>query len=172
MSPVGPTDPATTTRPAGGVGDRAGVLGGEPVELARAPLGPVQREAAAIAAKTVGQDDVGAGVDEGLMQRPDAVGMVGVPQFRALAGGEAHGEEVGAGRAVRQQRPAFGEKSLQHASSPRERASQAQESRRQLSARSRRRKVARKGQEPPPRTLRCARGAGPARLSAARESVR
>ena len=66
--------------PARRVGDRAGVLGGEPVELPRARLEPVQREAPAIAAKTVGQDDVRAGVDEGLMQGLDPVGMGGVPQ--------------------------------------------------------------------------------------------
>ncbi len=74
----------------------------------------MQGEPAAIAAKTVGEHDVGPGVDEGLMQRPDPVGMDGVPNFRGFAGGEAHGEQVGAGGAVRQQRPALGQKGLQH----------------------------------------------------------
>ena len=116
MSPVGPTDPATTTgRPAASATARA-CLGRQSVQLAGARLGAVQGEAAPVAAKTVGQDDVGAGLDEGLMQRPDAVGVIRVPQFRALAGGEAHGEEVGAGRAVGQQGPALGQESLQHTS--------------------------------------------------------
>ena len=70
----------------------------------------MQREAAAISAKAVGQDDVRAGVDESLMQRPDAVGMSVVPQLRALAGGQAHREQVRSGRAVGEQRTAFGQK--------------------------------------------------------------
>ena len=60
-------------RPPRAVGDRARVLGGEPIELARAGLEPVQHQAAAIAAETVGQNDVGAGVDESPMQALDAV---------------------------------------------------------------------------------------------------
>ena len=104
-------------RPAGGVRDLARVTGGQTVELAGAVLEPVQHEAAAIAAETVGQDDVGAGVDEGPMQALGPVGMDRVPKLRIVAGGEPHGEEVGAGRAVREQRPTFGQKGLQHVGS-------------------------------------------------------
>ena len=101
-------------RPPGAVGDFARVLGGETVEFARSSLELVQHQAAAIGPETVGQNDVGAGVDEGLMQALDPVRMLGVPELWRIAGGQAHGEQVGAGRAVRQQRPAFGQKGLQH----------------------------------------------------------
>ena len=80
-SPVGPTDPATTTgRPALSA-TSARELGGEPVEFARARFEAVQHEAAAVGPEAVGQDDVGAGVDEGPMQALDRVRMVGVPEL-------------------------------------------------------------------------------------------
>jgi hypothetical protein len=74
----------------------------------------VQHQAPAVSPETVGQNDVGTGVDKSPMQALDPVGMLGVPEFRRIAGGQAHGEKVGAGRPVRQQRPAFGQKRLQH----------------------------------------------------------
>lgn len=83
-------------------GDRTGVLSGEPVELRGAGLEPVQREAPAIAAKTVGQDDVRARVYEGLVQGLDPVGVGGVPKLGRLASSEAHREQIGAGGAIRQ----------------------------------------------------------------------
>ena len=101
-------------RPPGAVGDRARDLGGEPVQLARPVLELVQHQAPAVGPESVGQDDVGARVDESPMQALDPIGMLGVPELRRIAGGQAHGEKVGAGRPVREQRPAFGQKRLQH----------------------------------------------------------
>ena len=46
-----------------------------PIEFARAPLEIVERQTSPVAAKTIGENDVGAGVDELLVQRPDAIGM-------------------------------------------------------------------------------------------------
>ena len=96
------------------VGDFARDPGCKTVELAGPALELVQHQAAAVGPEAVGQDDVGACVDKGPMQAFDPVGMLGVPEFRRIAGGQAHGEKVGAGRPVRQQRPALGQKRLQH----------------------------------------------------------
>ena len=74
-SPVGPTEPPTTTRrPALSATSRA-ILRREPVQLAHAGLQLVQHQPAAVAAERVGEDDVGAGVDEALMQRADSFRM-------------------------------------------------------------------------------------------------
>src|SRR6516162_8773750 len=48
------------------------------------------------------------------MQALDPVRMLGVPEFGRIAGGQAHGEEICAGSAVRQQPPALGQEGLQH----------------------------------------------------------
>ena len=96
------------------VGDFARDPGGQAIELAGPALELVQHQAAAVGPETVGQNDVGARVDESLMQALDPVRMLGVPEFGRIAGSQAHGEQVGAGRAVREQRPAFGQKGLQH----------------------------------------------------------
>src|SRR6202035_2967837 len=74
----------------------------------------VQHQAPAVGPETVGQDDVRTRIDKRPMQALDPIGMLGVPEFGRIARGQAHGEKVGAGRAVRQQRPAFGQKRLQH----------------------------------------------------------
>src|SRR5580693_1580103 len=74
----------------------------------------MQHQAPAVGPETVGQDNVGARIDEGPMQALDPIGTLGVPEFGRITRGQAHGEKVGAGRSVRQQRPAFGEKRLQH----------------------------------------------------------
>ena len=100
-------------RPPGGIGDRARVLGGEPGELPRLVLEIVQRQPPPVTAERIGQDDIGAGIDEALVQRADAVGMGLVPQLRRVAGGEAHVEEVGAGGAVGEQRRAGGEEGFE-----------------------------------------------------------
>ncbi len=113
-SPVGPTEPATITRrPAASATVRA-CLGREPIQFAGAALGPVQRQAPAIAAETVGEDDVGAGIDEGLVQPAHPLGELLVPQLRRLAGGQAHVEQVGAGRAIGQQPVASVKKFVEH----------------------------------------------------------
>ena len=96
------------------VGDGAGVSRRHRIELTDARLEAVQREAPAVRPETVGQDDVRAGVDEGLVEGADLVGMGLVPQLRRVAGGQAHGEQIGAGRAVCEQRAPFGEQGLQH----------------------------------------------------------
>ena len=71
ISPVGPTEPATMTfRPALSA-TRAGDLGGPPVELVDAVLRVVQLQPVARAAEGIGEDDVGAGIDEILVQRRD-----------------------------------------------------------------------------------------------------
>ena len=68
-SPVGPTEPATITlRPALSA-TRAGDLGGLLVQLVHAVLRMVQLQPVARAAEGIGEDDVGAGIDEVLVQR-------------------------------------------------------------------------------------------------------
>ena len=62
-------------RPAGRIGDTAGDLGGGQVELGDPVLGLVQLEPMPGAAEAVGEDDVGAGLDEAAMHVGDALGM-------------------------------------------------------------------------------------------------
>ena len=102
-SPVGPIGPGNDHRSRGGVGDLAGHLGGPLGQLVHPTLGPVQLETMTIAAERVGQDDVGAGVDELLVQRAHLVGMVDVPELGRVAGTEAPFEVVRACRAVGKQ---------------------------------------------------------------------
>ena len=59
---------------AGLVGHRAGDFGGALVELMNAVLRMVQLQPMARAAEGIGQDDVGAGIDEVLVQRGDLFG--------------------------------------------------------------------------------------------------
>ena len=87
-------------RPPGGIGDGAGVLRGEAVQLAGAILEIVQHQPAAIGAEGIGEDDVGAGIDEALVERTDRVAVRLVPQLRRIARGEAHVEQVRARRPV------------------------------------------------------------------------
>ena len=101
-------------RPPGAIGGVARDFGGERDSVRASGLRAVQHQPAAVAAETIGQDDVGAGVDEALMQRADFVRMVVVPEFRDFARGEAHLEQIGAGRAVGEQRTAFGEQGFKH----------------------------------------------------------
>ncbi len=74
-----------------------------PVDLVGAAVGLVQGEAPTVAAEGVGQDDIGAGIDEHLVERLDTVGMLLVPDLRRVAGRQAHVEQIGAGGAVGQQ---------------------------------------------------------------------
>ena len=93
---------------AGLVGDAARDLGGALVQLVHAILRIVQLQPLARAAEGIGEDDVGAGIDEILVQRRDLFRGRLVPQFRRLAGFQPHVEQVGAGRAVGQQYAFFG----------------------------------------------------------------
>ena len=108
-SPVGPTEPATTI----GRGDASATS--QAISAARlassydAALGLVQLEAMAVAAEGVGEDDVGAGIDELLMQRAHLVGLIDVPELRRVACTEPAFEVVGARRPVGQQRAAGGQ---------------------------------------------------------------
>ena len=72
-------------RALGGLGHLAGELGGALRELADPGLGAVEREPVAVAAEGVGQDDVGARVDEPAVQVLDPVGVVDVPELGRLA---------------------------------------------------------------------------------------
>ena len=74
----------------------------------------MQRETPAIGAEAIGQDNVRASVDKGLMQRPNPIGVFGIPKLGTLSGSQSDRKQIGAGGAVRQQRPAFGQQSLQH----------------------------------------------------------
>ena len=60
-------------------------------------------------AERVGEDDVGARVDEPAVQVLHPVGMVDVPELGRLTGVEAHPEVVGAGGAVGEQHALGGE---------------------------------------------------------------
>ena len=62
-------------------GDRRRSLG----QLEHSALRPVQRQPISIAAERVGEDDVGPGVDEALVEHGDVLGAIDVPQLRRLA---------------------------------------------------------------------------------------
>ena len=64
----------------------------------------MQLQALAVATERVGQDDVGARIDELLVQGAHLVGFVEVPELGWIAGAEASLEVVGAGGAICQQR--------------------------------------------------------------------
>ena len=70
------------------------------VELAHAVLQMVEREADAIRAERVGEQDVGAGVDEALMDALHRLRALDVPRRAVVAFAEAEREEIGAHRAV------------------------------------------------------------------------
>ena len=94
---------------AGLVGDGAGDLGGALVQRVDAILRMMQLQPVAGAAEGVGEDDVGAGVDEILVQAGDRLGRGLVQQFRRLAGLQPHGEQIGAGGAIGEQHALFGD---------------------------------------------------------------
>ena len=79
-----------------GDGDRAAV------QLGDAMFRVMQLEAKARAAEGIGQDDVGARIDEGALQIADPVRMRDVPQLRRFAGLEAALEQVAAHGAIGQ----------------------------------------------------------------------
>jgi hypothetical protein len=85
------------------IGNGPRVACGEQVQLARAFLQSVLRQPTTVAAERVGQDNVGASLDEALVQAADAVGVVGVPQLGRRPTGQPRLEKVGARRAVREQ---------------------------------------------------------------------
>ncbi len=73
------------------------------------PRAPCSVEAVPVAAERVGEDDVGAGVDEPPVQVLHPVGVVDVPELGRLTGVEAHREVVRAGGAVGEQHTLGGE---------------------------------------------------------------
>ena len=109
-SPVGPIEPATTTGRAAASAIVARNLGGALVDLEDAILRLVQLHAVAVGAKAVGQDDVGAGLDEGPEEGVDRLRVVEVPKLRGIAGREPGGEEIGAGCAVGKEDALLGKK--------------------------------------------------------------
>ena len=113
-SPVGPIEPATTTRRLARSATLRAFRAASSIEFARSSLELMQHKAAAIGSETVGQNDIRTGVGKSLMQALDPVRILGVPELWRIAGSQTHGEQVGACSAVRQQRPAFGQKGLQH----------------------------------------------------------
>ena len=100
-------------RPVGCLGDGTGQLGGLLGDLGGAVAVAVQVQAVAVAPEGVGEDDVGAGVDEGLVQRGDLVRLLDVPELGRLARPEAHPEEVGAGGTVGEQGAVEGEEGVE-----------------------------------------------------------
>ena len=107
-SPVGPIEPATP--PAGARRRRPHRPAGGPLgELEHPTLGPVQFQPVTVATEGVGQDDVGAGIDELLVQRAHSVGVVGVPELRRVARTQTTFEVVRSCGAIGEQRAAGGE---------------------------------------------------------------
>ena len=86
-----------------GVRDAACQPRGTRREFADSILGIVQLQSMTIAPERVGEDDVRAGIHEGLMQPDHLVGLVGDPEFGRLSGFEADLEIVRARRAVGEQ---------------------------------------------------------------------
>jgi hypothetical protein len=74
----------------------------------------MQHQPAPIAAKTIGQDNVGARIDKAPMKRVNAIGVGDIPEFGAVARRQAHFKEVGARGAVGQKGAAFGKQSFEH----------------------------------------------------------
>ena len=97
----------------GGRGDGTGQLGGLLGDLGGAVAVAVQVQPVAVAAERVGEDDVGAGVDERLVQFGHLVRLLEVPELGRLARPEAHPEVVGAGGAVGQQGAIEGEEGVE-----------------------------------------------------------
>ncbi len=108
-------------RPARPRRDRAGDLGGGAIDLGDPVAGIVEVEAVAVAAEAVGQDDVGAGLDEAAMDRGHPLRLVEIPQLARRAIGEAEREQAGAHAAIGQQhvlaRQQFGQAIGGHGSS-------------------------------------------------------
>ena len=70
ISPVGPIEPADDDRAAAASASARALARRRNVDLADPVLGIVQLEPMAVAAERIGQDDVGAGLDEAAVQRP------------------------------------------------------------------------------------------------------
>lgn len=79
-------------------------------QFVRASLCVVQLQAVRVAAERVGEDDVGPGIDELLVQAHHVVGSVVRPELGRFTGAEAGDHVVGAGGTVGQQHPPGGEK--------------------------------------------------------------
>ncbi len=92
--------PGHHDRPICGVGHLAGEGGAGLVQLADSGLSMVQRQPAGVGPEGVGQHDVGSGVDEALVQRGHALGMIDVPQFGRVTRPETHVHVVGPRGAV------------------------------------------------------------------------
>ena len=99
--------------PAGGIGDAPGDPGRLAIVFAHLVLLLVQLQAIGAAPEAVGEDDVRSRLDHAAVKRLDALGMLEVPELGRIAAHEAHGEEVGAGGAVREKEGALGQKLLQ-----------------------------------------------------------
>jgi len=62
-----------------------------------------------VAPERVGQDDVGTGLDELLMECPNLLGLIQVPELWWVAGPETTLEVVGAGRPIREESATAGQ---------------------------------------------------------------
>jgi hypothetical protein len=60
----------------------------------------VQHQPTRIAAKTIGENDIGTGINEALMQGFDPLRLLNVPDLGCLAGDKAHFEKIRARRAI------------------------------------------------------------------------
>ena len=87
-------------RPAGGVGGGARHPGRRLVEFVDAVVHLMQLETIAGSAEGVGQDDVGAGLDEAGVDGLHTIGVLDIPQLRRAAGLEAGGKQAGPHAAV------------------------------------------------------------------------
>ena len=83
-------------RPAGAVRDGAGEARRGAVAETDLRLRAMQADAETIGAEAVGQDEIGAGVDEALVHRAHALRLLQVPQLGRCAGLQAEREQAGA----------------------------------------------------------------------------
>jgi len=87
---------------AGRIRFSAGECRGGHVDFAHPALLIVQFQAVAVSAKSVGENDIGASLDEFAVELTHPLRMLEIPHLRRIARHQAHLEIVGAGGAVGQ----------------------------------------------------------------------
>ena len=96
------------------VGHVAGKACTGDIQLMHAPFGLMQHQAAGIAAKCIGEDNVRTRINKILMQTLNFRGLIDIPQFRRIARLQATLKQIGAGGTIGEQEGLFIQEFLQH----------------------------------------------------------